>query len=81
MECSNLHFLLCILAIREHTMNSTVKRIQMEDIMTTKQRIRIIRLAEKLQSNALYANQIGVAVETKQSDRKQNETKRRSSYD
>ena len=62
-------------------MSSTVKRIQTEDIMTTKQRIRIIRLAEKLQSNASYANQIGVAVETKQSNRKQSETRRRSWYD
>lgn len=53
-------------------MSSTVKRIQTEDIMTTKQRIRIIRLAEKLQSNTPYAKQIGVAVETKQSNRKQN---------
>lgn len=40
--------------------------------MPTKQRIRTIRLAEKLQNNVSYAKQIGVAVETKQSNRKQN---------
>lgn len=34
--------------------------------MTTKQRIKMLRLAEKLQRNKAYAEKVGVSVEMKQ---------------
>jgi len=41
--------------------------------MTVKQRIRMLRLAEKLQKNKLYADKVGVSVEIKQNKKEKKE--------
>ena len=41
--------------------------------MTVKQRIRMLRLAEKLQKNNSYADKVGISVEIKQNKKEKKE--------